>query len=74
MNSIKELIEPGKFLRNAAPQKFDEFLLAFGRYTQQQFDKLLIVEENMQLAQGHAQQCVRILKTLEEIKNGRSDR
>jgi hypothetical protein len=74
LNSIRELIEPAKFLRNAAPQKFDDFLLAFAKYTQDQFDKFLFVEGNTQLSQGHAQQCVKILKTLEEVKNGRSDR
>jgi hypothetical protein len=70
VNAIKELTEPARFLRNAAPQQFNDFLAVFERYTDQQVNKVVIVGEHIQLAQGHAQQCVKILQTLKEARDG----
>jgi hypothetical protein len=70
VSSTKELTTYARFLRNASPQAFDDFFAAFAKYTRDQADILVITTENLQLAQGHAQQCKKILDALEEVKRG----
>ena len=59
-----------RFIRNAAPQAFADFCTAFATYTGRQYDQMGDTTENVQLAQGHAQQCKKILQMLEQVKNG----
>lgn len=49
---------------------FDEFYGALSEYTEAVTDVLVQVTDNWQLHQGHAQQCRKLLKALEEAKNG----
>jgi hypothetical protein len=58
-----------RYLRNAAPQAFAEFCKAFEAYKNEQILTLLLATDNITLAQGHAQQCVKIAKMLEEVRN-----
>jgi hypothetical protein len=57
-------------MRNAAPQAFSDFCGAFAGYTNRQYEKMVDTSDNVQLAQGHAQQCKKILQVLESVKNG----
>jgi hypothetical protein len=68
--STKELSEYARFLRNAAPQAFNDFCTAFLNYTGQKTNDLVKTAgtENVLLVQGHAQQCLAILNVLEEVK------
>ena len=70
MSPIDNLKTKARFLRNAAPQAFNDFYGAFAEYTEHVTEILVLVDGNFQVHQGHAQQCVKILRTLEEIKNG----
>jgi hypothetical protein len=71
MSTTDELLKRARFLRNAAPQAFVDFHVAFADYTKQQFEKLVFeTTERLQIAQGHAQQCKKILDILEGVKNG----
>jgi hypothetical protein len=74
MNSVRELTERARFLHNAAPREFREFLAEFAEYTGRQYEILIHVTNNWQQAQGHVQQCKKILDVLEEAKNDRSSR
>ena len=68
--TTKELAEYAKFLRNAAPQEFGNFYGAFENYTRFMVDALVNAAGDISLAQGRAQQCLKILRVLEEVKNG----
>lgn len=70
MSATAELEQYARFLRNAAPQEFDKFRAAFAAYTRYMTDALVNSTTEFQVAQGRAQQCVKILRLLEEIKNG----
>ena len=71
MSSTDKLTNRARFLRNAAPQQFSDFVGEFAGYTKAAADILVLAAtENYQLHQGHAQQCVKILKALEDAKNG----
>ena len=70
MSSTDELSKKARFLRNAAPQQYQEFFGAFAEYAERQTEILLQVTQNWQQAQGHAQQCRKILDVLEGVKNG----
>jgi hypothetical protein len=74
MNSTDELTKRARFLHNAAPREYREFLAVFAEYTARQYEVLIQVTNNWQQAQGHAQQCKKILDVLEEAKNDRSSR
>ena len=65
-----ELSTRARFLRNAAPQPFQDFLAAFANYTDRKFVDLVDATDNFQNVQGHAQQCKAILKVLEGVRNG----
>jgi len=68
--ATKELADYARFLRNAAPQEFSNFHAAFEKYTDSTLDNLVFATGDLPLVQGHAQQCVKLLRILEEIKNG----
>jgi hypothetical protein len=70
VSSTDNLTKKARFLRNAAPRMFDEFYEAFAAYAATASEILVMTTENWQLCQGHAQQCKKILKALEEAKNG----
>jgi hypothetical protein len=70
MNSTENLKNKARFLRNAAPQQFTDFYGAFAEYAEAAAEIMVMTTENIQLYQGHAQQCVKILKALEDAKNG----
>jgi hypothetical protein len=70
MSSIDELARRARFLRNASPQAFADFYAAFVDYTDRQYEVMVTTTENLQQAQGHAQQCKKILDVLESVKNG----
>lgn len=70
MSSIDNLKVKARFLRNAAPQAFNDFYGAFAEYTEAATEFLVKVDGNFQLHQGYAKQCVEILRALEEAKNG----
>ena len=70
MSSTNDLVDKARFLRNAAPQQFTDFCGAFARYTSTAAEILVKADGNLATFQGHAQQCVKILKALEEAKNG----
>lgn len=69
MTAVKELMEHTRFMRNAAPREYDQFVAAFANYTRSVVDELITTDE-MPVVQGRAQQCVKILRLLEELKNG----
>jgi hypothetical protein len=70
VSTTNELTARARFLRNAAPREFRDFYAAFVDYTDRQTEILLQVTQNWPQAQGHAQQCKKILDVLEEVKNG----
>ena len=70
MSSTAHLVVKARLLRNASPRAFDEFTETFRAYTASASEILLAATENWQLYQGHAQQCRKILNTLEEAQNG----
>lgn len=70
MSSTNILVKEVRFLRNAAPQQFAAFCDAFAKYTAMVAEIMVAADGNLQLYQGHAQQCAKILKVLEEAKNG----
>ena len=70
MTSTDDLMTKARFLRNAAPREFQQFYGAFAGYAEGQYEVLLQVTQNWQQAQGHAQQCKKILDVLEGVKNG----
>ena len=68
MSSTTELSEFARFLRNASPEQYANFVAAFAKYTNVAVDNLIHTTENWQLAQGHAQQCIKLLRILEGVK------
>lgn len=70
MSTTEELTKHARFLRNASPSAFQGFYAAFVDYTDRQYEILVQTTENLQNAQGHAQQCKKILEALERAKNG----
>lgn len=68
MSTTTELTNYARFMRNAAPQAYDDFLAAFGIYTSEVINNMVTSTENMSVIQGHAQQCVKILTALKEAK------
>ncbi len=68
MSSTDELTRRARFLYHAAPREFQEFFAAFVNYTDQQYEVLVMVTDKWQQAQGHAQQCKKIVGILEEAK------
>ena len=68
--STKELADYTRFLRNAAPQEFGNFYAAFEKYTDGLVYALVTTTGDLSLARGQAQQCVNLLRMLEEVKNG----
>ena len=70
MTTTQNLTTKARFLRNASPRAFDEFFGAFVEYTEGVNEILVEVTENWQVHQGHAQQCKKLMRALEEAKNG----
>ena len=68
MTSTKELTDYARFLRNAAPREFDAFRSAFANYTKATITDMVAATGDLSLVQGRAQQCVKIMQLLEEIK------
>ena len=69
-STTAELTNYVRFLRNAAPQEFEQFCAAFALYTRKVGDELVFSTGDLALTQGRAQQCVKILQLLEEVKRG----
>jgi len=70
MSTTDELTQRARFLRNAAPREFQDFFAAFVEYTNRQYEVMVQTTENLERAQGHAQQCKAIVEALERAKNG----
>jgi hypothetical protein len=71
MSSTAEITKRARFLRNAAPQQFADFLTEFLAYTAHQYEVMVqTTAEKLHNAQGHAQQCKAIVDALERAKNG----
>lgn len=70
MNSTDNLKTKARFLRNAAPRAYEEFFGAFAEYTANAVDVLTEATENWAMYQGHAQQCKKLMRVFEEVKNG----
>jgi hypothetical protein len=70
VSTTDELLKRARFLKNAAPQAYNDFYAAFADYTDRQYEILVHVTDNWQQAQGHAQQCKKLLNILEGAKNG----
>jgi len=65
--STKDLVERARFLRNAAPEPYANFLAELRNYTLGVTQTLIFTTENVQIAQGHAQQCLKLTEALEEV-------
>lgn len=70
MRTTQGLEQRTRFLRNAAPHEFAEFLTEFMKYTDTMRDNVVHATENLQLEQGRAQQCINLLRVFEEINRG----
>jgi hypothetical protein len=70
VSTTDELSKRARILRNAAPREFHEFYAAFIDYGERQTAVLLEVTDDWKCAQGHAQQCKKILDVLEGVRNG----
>jgi hypothetical protein len=70
MSTTDELSKRARYMRNASPQAFLDFYAAFVDYTDRQYEVMVHTTENLPNAQGHAQQCKKILDVLEGVKNG----
>jgi hypothetical protein len=70
VSSIDDLLTKARFMRNAAPRAYEEFLASFKVYTWHVNAILIDVTDNYQLYQGHAQQCKKLMQILEEARNG----
>ena len=70
MSSTQNLTAKARFLKNAAPRAYDEFLQAFIDYAHAAAGIMIAANENLQLYQGHAQQCLKLLNALEEARDG----
>jgi hypothetical protein len=70
VSTTEELTKHARFLRNASPSAFQGFYTAFIDYTKRQCGELVNATENLQVAQGHARQCQKILEALERANNG----
>jgi ABC-type transporter MlaC component len=67
----EELVKRTKFLRNAAPQQFNDFYAAFVNYADRTYKDLVHAEPNNFLQmQGHAQMCKVLVQVLEGVRNG----
>jgi hypothetical protein len=65
--STKDLVDRARFLRNAAPEPYVNFLRELKSYTDDVTYALIYATENIQVAQGHAQQCLKLTEALEEV-------
>jgi len=70
MKTTKDLADYMRRLRNAAPQQFAEFHAEFERYTNSACKHLVETTTDLQVAQGRAQQCIKLLEAFREVKNG----
>ena len=68
MSVTADLEERVRFLRNAAPQAFDDFVVAFAKYADASTNYLLDTTVDLPVAQGRAWQCRKILTLLKETK------
>jgi hypothetical protein len=70
LSTTDELTVKARYLRNAAPQAYLDFVSAFTAYTDRKYSDLVSATVNLQQAQGHAQQCRLILQVLEGVRHG----
>jgi hypothetical protein len=70
LSSTDNLTAKARFLKNASPRSYDEFLVALADYTKGVTDIMVMATDNWQNCQGHVQQCRKFLKAMEEAKNG----
>jgi hypothetical protein len=70
MSTKDELTKRARFLRNAAPQAYQDFQAALAAYAEDATKILVEATENFQLHQGHVQQLRNLLLILEGAKNG----
>ena len=54
MSTTTDLANYARFLRNAAPQAFDDFVNSFARYTADTVQNMINANANLPVAQGHA--------------------
>ena len=66
--TTKDLTDQARFLRNASPQAYDKFFAAFADYAAQMTANLIQTTENLQVAQGHAQLAMKLLRALEAAR------
>lgn len=68
MITTKDITDQARFLRNASPQTFEAFIAAFAKYSADMTAILIKTNttENLLVAQGHVQMCVKILDALKE--------
>jgi hypothetical protein len=69
VSSTKDITDRARFLRNASPQAFDQFINAFAQYTATVTDGLVLTTVDLQVVQGQAQQCRKILQALVEARD-----
>jgi len=68
MTSLSDSI---RFLRNAAPDEFEQFRQAFGRYSDEVRQTCIDAPEKVELMQGQARMCGNIFKWLSGEHCGR---
>ena len=71
MSTTDELTKRARFMRNAAPQQFNEFFAAFVEYADRKYEGLVQAETgNFLQLQGQAQQCQALVQLLDGVRNG----
>lgn len=64
--TLNNLSNACRFVRNAAPEQWDNFVHEFEQFTQVQCEKAIKTDTNIQLVQGFARQCVDLLRAFRE--------
>jgi len=65
-DATAEIVKQARYMRNAAPQQFRDFYTAIINYQMEQLDQLVQATDNLQVAQGRAQQCIKFALLLNE--------
>jgi hypothetical protein len=71
LSTDAELTKHARFLRNAAPQQFNDFHAAFIAYADRRYKNLVRAETgNFLQLQGQAQMCEDLVQLLGGVRNG----
>lgn len=70
MSSTNNITNQARFLRNASPKAYDDFCEVFRAYSLHLAQTLVTADTGLQLHQGRAQLCQKLLIAFEEAKNG----